>query len=127
MQLKNYQENSLEALRQYFQATLREGDANVAFYKETAKHWGRNIPYYEVAELPGLPYVCLRIPTGGGKTILACHAAGIATQDYLRADRSVILWLAPSTTIRDQTLKALKNRKHPYRQALESRLGPWPC
>lgn len=123
MQLKTYQEKSLDALKEYFQAVEKEGDANIAFYKETAKHWGKNLPYYEVAELPGLPYVCLRIPTGGGKTVMACHAAGIATKEYLKVDRSVILWLAPSTPIRDQTLKALKNRKHFYRQALESRLG----
>jgi len=123
MQLKTYQQNSLNALSQYFRATEKEGDANVAFYKETAKYWGRNIPYYEVVELPGLPYVCLRIPTGGGKTVMACHAVGIATKEFLKADRSLILWLAPSTTIRDQTLKALKDRKHFYRQALENRLG----
>jgi type III restriction enzyme len=123
MQLKTYQDKSLDALKEYFQAVEKEGDANVAFYKETAKHWGKNLPYYEVAELPGLPYVCLRIPTGGGKTVMACHAAGITTKEYLKVDRSIILWLAPSTTIRDQTLKNLKNRKHFYRQALESKLG----
>lgn len=123
MQLKTYQDKSLDALKEYFQAIEKEGDANVAFYKETAKHWGRNLPYFEVVELPGLPYICLRIPTGGGKTVMACHAAGIATKEYLKVDRSLILWLAPSTTIRDQTLKALKDRKHFYRQALESKLG----
>lgn len=123
MQLKTYQDKSLDALKEYFQVVEKERDANVAFYKETAKHWGKNLPYYEVVELPGLPYVCLRIPTGGGKTVMACHAAGIATKEYLKVDRSVILWLAPSTTIRDQTLKNLKNRKHFYRQALESKLG----
>lgn len=123
MQLKTYQRNSLDALSDYFHAVNKEGDANVAFYKESAKHWNRNIPYYEVVELPGLPYVCLRIPTGGGKTVMACHAAGITTKEFLKVDRSLILWLVPSTTIRDQTLKALKDRKHFYRQALESKLG----
>jgi len=123
VQLKTYQEKSLEALREYFQAVRKEDDANIAFYKETPKHWGKNLPYYEVVELPGLPYVCLRVPTGGGKTVMACHAAGIATKEFLRADRSVILWLAPSTTIRDQTLKNLKDRKHFYRQELEKKLG----
>ena len=31
-----------------------------------------------------------------------------------------MLWLVPSNAIRDQTLNALKNRLHPYRDALES-------
>jgi calcineurin-like phosphoesterase family protein len=31
-----------------------------------------------VAELPGLPYVCLRVPTDGGKTLTACYAVRLA-------------------------------------------------
>ncbi len=123
MELKTYQRRSLEVLSEYFAIIEKENDANTAFYKTTLKHWGKGIPYYDVAELPGLPYVCLRVPTGGGKTVMASHAAGITTREFLKVDRSVILWLAPSTIIRDQTLNAMKDRKHFYRQALESRVG----
>lgn len=123
MELKDYQEWALEALRQYFQECTRTGDANVSFYSVTGRTIGTNIPYNNVEELPGLPYVCIRIPTGGGKTIVACHSAGIAARELVFSDQPVILWLVPSNPILEQTIKALGDRSHPYRQALESSMG----
>ena len=43
-------------------------------------------------------------PTGGGKTLIACHATGLAIHELLRADRAVVLWLVPSNTILNQTV-----------------------
>ena len=71
---------------------------------------GTGIPYREVKELPGLPYVCLRIPTGGGKTLVACHSIGIAANDLLHTDNPVVLWLVPSNAIKEQTINALKDK-----------------
>ncbi len=67
-----------------------------------------------------IPYVCLRLPTGGGKTLLACHTIAIANKEYLKEDHSLVLWLVPSNAIKEQTLKALRDRNHFYRQALDS-------
>ncbi|BCG47079.1 type III restriction enzyme, res subunit [Citrifermentans bremense] len=116
---KEYQTRTLETLKQYFATCQKLGDADTAFYNLTKQIHGIGIPYREVKELPGLPYVCLRIPTGGGKTLVACHSIGIAANDLLHADAPVVLWLVPSNAIKDQTISALKDRKHPYRQALE--------
>jgi len=44
------------------------------------------------------------------KTLLACHAAGLAMTDFMRAERAVVLWLVPSNTILDQTADALRDR-----------------
>ena len=77
-------------------------------------------PFHPVAQLPDLPYICLRIPTGGGKTLVACHAVGVIQSEFLQQDRSLVLWLTPTDTIKSQTLAALRNREHPYRQALDS-------
>jgi len=123
MQLKTYQQRSLDALSTYFRNSKQFGDANLAFYATTRELMGKGINYHEVDELPGLPYVCLRVPTVGGKTLMACYAVGIASKEFLGVDHSFVLWLTPSTTIRDQTLKALKDRNHPYRKALETTLG----
>lgn len=123
MQLKTYQQRSLDVLGKYFQNCKQMGNANLAFYATTLDVLGEGVNYHEVDELPGLPYVCLRVPTGGGKTLMASHSVHVATRDFLGLDHSFVLWLTPSTTIRDQTLNALKNRKHPYRSALESTLG----
>lgn len=124
MKLKGYQERSLEALSAYFAECRRSGDADTAFYGVTREIFGSGIPYRQVRELPGLPYVCLRIPTGGGKTLVAAHAAGRAARELVETDRPVVLWLVPSNPIREQTLAALRNRAHPYRRALDERLGP---
>ena len=121
--LKEYQQRALDALKEYFVECVRTDDANTAFYSSTLKTFGTGIPYNPVKELPRLPYVCLRIPTGGGKTLVACHSISIAARDLLQADNPVVLWLVPSNAIREQTLIALKKKGHPYRQALESKSG----
>src|SRR3990167_5085572 len=72
---------------------------------------------------PGMPYVCLRVPTGGGKTLLACYTAGLAMDEFMRAECAVVLWLVPSNTILDQTADALRDARHPYRRALELACG----
>src|SRR5712692_9662137 len=114
--LRNYQQRSLDALEAYLAFTTQHG-ARTAFVLQTER------PYRPVQQLPALPYVCLRVPTGGGKTLMACHALGITARTYLHADRAVCLWLVPSNTIRDQALTALRNRQHPYRQAIDTRFS----
>lgn len=120
---KEYQTRTLETLRFYLSACQRFGDADTAFYNLTKQVYGTGMPYREVKELPGLPYVCLRIPTGGGKTLVACHSIGIAANDLLHADCPVVLWLVPSNAIKEQTINALKDRTHPYRKALEETMS----
>jgi type III restriction enzyme len=122
-QLKHYQQATLDALRGYFQACVQVGNPNLAFYQYTLERYGAGVPYRDAPGLPGPPYVCLRIPTGGGKTLVASHAVGVAARDLLQADHVVVLWLVPSNVIRDQTIQALKDRQHPYRQALDVALG----
>ncbi len=121
--LKDYQEWALDALRDYFQECSRTGDANVSFYSVTGKTLGLNIPYNKVEELPGLPYVCLRLPTGGGKTIVACHGIGVTARELVHTESPVVLWLVPSNAILGQTIQALRDRNHPYRQAMEATIG----
>jgi len=115
--LKAYQTATLDALRRYLDKTVALDDAATAFYAATKR------AYIEPAELPGLPYVCLRIPTGGGKTILAAHSIGVAADAYLRHDAPTVLWFVPSQAIREQTLDTLRDRAHPNRRALADRFG----
>ena len=122
--LKDYQHRALEALKDYFNACRRFDDTDTAFYETTTGWYGQGVPYNKVSQLPGLPYVCLRIPTGGGKTLVACHACGVVQRDYLGQEHSLILWLVPSNAIKDQTINALKDHRHPYRMALEAVCGP---
>ena len=116
LQLKNYQTQSLQALEEYFTFAASLG-AEKAFKRCVGEH----IAYTD--RLGGIPSVCLRVPTGGGKTLLAAHSISIAAQNYVNTDSPIVLWLVPTDMIRQQTLAALSNVQHPYRKALQSQYG----
>ena len=70
-----------------------------------------------------LPAFCLKIPTGGGKTLLATRVIDLVNAHFRRSRRGLVLWIVPTTQIYNQTLKALKDRDHPYRQQLDLSSG----
>jgi type III restriction enzyme len=70
-----------------------------------------------------LPNLFLKVPTGGGKTLLACHSIDLINKLYLQKQNGMVLWIVPTKQIYDQTLKSLKDRDHPYRQLLDISSG----
>jgi type III restriction enzyme len=121
---KTYQQQVLDSVEAYFKACHEFASPSVAFTVTTERLWGRGNPYNPLAGFPAdMPYFCLRVPTGGGKTWLAAKSVHLVNTHLLRCEHSVILWLVPSKPIREQTLKALKDRSHPYRAAL-AEAGP---
>jgi type III restriction enzyme len=123
--LKGYQTRALDSLRKFLSLCandVKPADAFELVQKENGSPRQNYLPNVEGLR-PEMPYVCLRVPTGGGKTLMACHVAGIAVTDYLRAERGVVLWLVTSTAILDQTADALRDPRHPYRRALETACG----
>jgi len=122
-QLKEYRRRCLDELAGYFRRIVAfQGETDVP-EKLTFEEDPKRAPYQPVKELPGLPYVCLRVPTGGGKTVMASHAVGVACKEYMRRERCLVFWLAPTTQIVDQTIKALQDKRHPYRQAMDADFG----
>ena len=77
------------------------------------------IPKYN-DEIKNVPHVCLKIPTGGGKTFVACHAIKTIFDNYEKHGKKFVVWLVPSESILEQTLKKLKDVNHPYRQVINS-------
>lgn len=116
-ELRHYQRETLDVLATYL-SRIGTMTASTAFYDVTGRA-------YSAAPLipDSVPYVCLRVPTGGGKTVMAAHSVGIAATGYLQTGSPMVLWFVPSTTIRDQTLDALKDEEHPYRAALHDAFG----
>lgn len=116
---KDYQQLVLDSVEKYFTLCHQAGDADTAFYQATRELWGQGQRFHP---LPGfatdMPYFCLRLPTGGGKTFLAASSVALVNTHLLRSEHSVILWLVPSDAIREQTLKALRQLDHPYHHAL---------
>ena len=124
MQLKQYQTDTLTILRRFFEEARIAGPqaAYQVITSESDKiarlgHYAG--AYTSLEELSETPYVCLRLPTGGGKTLLAAHAVAVARDAWIEKDRPLVLWLVPSNIIRRQTVETLKNTGHPYRQALD--------
>lgn len=124
--LKDYQTRVLDSLRDFFRQCSKDGRPEAAFQAVQLRNGRTPAPYIPVSVAgltPGMPYVCLRVPTGGGKTLIACYTAGLAMNEFMHADKSVVLWLVPSNTILDQTADALRDPRHPYRRALELACG----
>ena len=65
-----------------------------------------------------IPHVCLKVPTGGGKTLL-----GVEAVRRLKLGTGFVLWLVPTRAIYTQTWDAFRNKEHPYRQILERASG----
>ena len=118
--LKTYQQGALTALSQFLTACRSKPVAD-AFHAMLAEQ-NRGAERYQ-AIFDDVPCVCLRVPTGGGKTIMAAHSVGLAGKAVLDTDAPIALWLTPSDTIRSQTIEALANARHPYRQALAHYFG----
>lgn len=116
---KDYQQRVLDSVEKYFVLCHQTGDADTAFYQATKELWQQGQKFHP---LPGfaadMPYFCLRVPTGGGKTFLAASSVALVNTHLLHNEHSVVLWLVPSDAIREQTLKALRQLDHPYHQAL---------
>ena len=138
MRLKHYQEKVITTLKNYLSALndykakyekAIEFDAEMAneynFPKRAfAQATNRNIYHNKTNGLnEPLPDVYLKVPTGGGKTLLACHSIDLIQKSYLKKQTGLVLWIVPSTQIYRQTILALKNREHPYRQILDISSG----
>jgi len=78
---------------------------------------------YDTEALGEVPAVCVRIPTGGGKTFLAAHAVAKIGKTFRDTAAPVILWLVPSDAIRAQTLAALTTPRNPCHEALTEHFG----
>ncbi|MEE4211861.1 MAG: DEAD/DEAH box helicase family protein, partial [Parvularcula sp.] len=128
MQLKTYQRETLDTLRRFLRDARVRGpkaayEAITSEPDQAKRLRGYGGSYTPLLGDEELPYVCLRLPTGGGKTILAAHSIAAAAEDYIGQEFPMVLWLVPSTTIRKQTVEALQNPRHPYRKALSEHFG----
>ena len=135
MELKEYQKKTLEQVKHYL-GSLAEFKAKNEKAIEIDRELSINFPlkawekvigttYYSKKNGLGeeLPAFYLKIPTGGGKTILACHTIDLINRIYLKKQTEIVLWIVPTTQIYRQTLANLRNREHPYRQVLDISSG----
>lgn len=128
LELKRYQQEALDALARFFdlaRGAQDEAALDIAFRQALLDQEisPESIPPYLSQGFGATPYVCIRIPTGGGKTLLGTHAVATAARHFVGDVKPLALWLVPTNTIRLQTLAALRTPGHPYREALEEHFG----
>ncbi len=121
MKLKLYQETALATLQRYLETACFKG-AKFAYDELQYERFQSQAfkPYQPLLGLEETPYVCLRLPTGGGKTLLSAHTVKLAASAYSQTDHPLTLWLVPTDIIRTQTLETLKNPAHPNYQVLNN-------
>ncbi len=120
MELKPYQQHVVDDLGIFLAAletTPHLAKAFKAFWDE--KGVTGMEPYKN--NVPGVPHVCIKVPTAGGKTFIAVNAIkkildAFATHNPDRAQ--FVVWMVPSLPILEQTVKSLSNPDHPYRKRL---------
>ncbi len=122
MRLKNYQKEVIKDLTRYLELLNQTEDLEIAyrlFWEEKNVRVGTGgVPAYQNI-IKGVPNICMKVPTGGGKTFLACNAIKAILDALPPMKAKVVVWLVPSDTILTQTIEALKNTEHPYRQKID--------
>lgn len=126
MELKNYQRQVIKDLSHYLALLNETKDISVAFnrfWKDKGIGVGfGGLPLYQNT-MPGVPSLCAKVPTGGGKTLLACHAIRPIFDALPATKTKAVVWLVPSDAILTQTLAALSDTAHPYRQKINVDFG----
>lgn len=126
MELKNYQKNVISDLTRYLELLNESGNIGAAYRKlweeKNVPVGFGGLPAYQNS-LPGVPDLCFKVPTGGGKTFLACNAVKPIFDALPQTKIHAVVWLVPSDAILIQTLSALRNPAHPYRQRLDTDFG----
>lgn len=120
MELKDYQADVLTDLSAYLQTLLDcKGHLGKAFNTFWKNKGVLNQAYKN--NVQEVPHVCVKVPTAGGKTFIAVNALErvfTAFAEYNPSAPKFVVWLVPSLTILEQTVKNLASIDHPYRQRL---------
>lgn len=126
MELKSYQKEVIADLARYLELVVElqsPAKAYQALWNEKNVMVGLGgMPGY-VNVLPGVPHVCAKVPTGGGKTYIAASAVRTIFVAMPQRRAKAVVWLVPSEAILTQTFRALSNPDHPYRQRLDVDFG----
>ncbi len=153
MRLKDYQSGVLDTLSAYLKALRDEHDKRAQELDDIEKLPAATrervmsvlgdpvAAAWEIAKAQGLaaspdpwrplkdgagrsvPHVCLKLPTGGGKTLLAAHSVDRILVSHFRQTTGFVLWIVPSEAIYIQTKAQLADREHPIRQTLDRASG----
>ena len=122
MELKAYQQRVIDDLNSFL-GYLEQGESIRDSFRSYWDDRGATKMEGYKNNVPGVPHVCVKVPTAGGKTFLAANALkpimDVVTPEAFGQPR-VVIWLVPSLTILEQTERNFSDPQHPYRQRLNT-------
>lgn len=126
MELKSYQHKvilDLETYLAYVQRYKRTDQAFNQYWEDRIGPYnpitGEGMQHYK-NNVPNAAHICIKVPTAGGKTFIACNALHAIFNAYSSAMPKVVVWLVPWSNLLNQTKASLSDPGHPYRQKLNS-------
>ncbi|WP_195277329.1 DEAD/DEAH box helicase [Anaerotruncus rubiinfantis] len=122
MELKSYQKKVIADLTRYLELLNETRSDAAAFRLFWQEKSAPTLGLYQNV-IPGVPNLCFKVPTGGGKTFIACNAVRPIFDALPATKTKAVVWLVPSDAILTQTAKALKDTSHPYRQKIDVDFG----
>ena len=126
MELKKYQLQVIKDLDRFLELLIEKQNISKA-YNALWNEKGINVgidgmPPYN-PELAGVPQVCFKVPTGGGKTFLAANSLKQIFASMPHIHPKAVVWLVPSDAILSQTYKTLTDKNHAYRKKIDVDFG----
>ena len=130
MILKQYQKDIIEDLTRYLEILQKTRNISESFNEFWRLHPRTPLTPFpgEIVEpyknnVAGVPHVCLKVPTAGGKTFIAANALRPIFSIFPQDHAKTVVWLVPSNSILEQTIRNFSNPEHPYREQLNADFG----
>lgn len=127
MILKSYQKQIIDDLALFLEKLKERRNIAEAFNAFWMLHprtpitpsFGEAVEPYK-NNVPNCPHVCIKVPTAGGKTFIAANALSAIFKELDPARPKIVVWLVPSNSILEQTVRNFSNPRHPYREQLNT-------
>lgn len=137
MILKDYQTKVVNSVKEFFKTLEKNRDIAKSLpeaIRNTVNYVGlsyddRDSIYQNFTDRPrtGMgniyPRVCIKIPTGGGKTLLAVETIRSYQSTLAKKRTGLIVWITHRDQIYRQTIEHLQDKTHIYRQLLDQVSG----
>src|SRR3989344_8617507 len=124
--LKEYQKKVVKDIEEFFEH-LDKSRAATDDYVSSA--FGTHPKYRQYPDRPitgkGMlyPRVCIKMPTGGGKTLIAIETIRAYQNLFAKSKTGLVVWITHRDQIYRQTIENLQNKGHVYRQLLDQASG----
>ncbi len=137
MILKDYQAKVIDSVKDFFKSLEKNQSVAESLpeaVRNTVNYVGltyeeRDSQYQGFTDRPRTgtgnmyPRVCIKIPTGGGKTLLAVETIRAFQGTLAKKRTGLVVWITHRDQIYRQTLEHLQDKTHMYRQMLDQVSG----